>query len=78
MANIFKLDSASKLSVTSIGWLEKELYGCKFKDKRLEKRFKILCEKLASGIGHPIPFAPRRQHIFAGKIVSCAFALVMA
>ena len=47
------------ISVNSIDtkWLNEELATCKFKDKRIEKRFKTLCEKLANNIGTPIPFA---------------------
>lgn len=39
------------------GWLEKELSGCKFSDKRLDNRFKVICKQLWNGIGEPIPFA---------------------
>jgi hypothetical protein len=39
------------------GWLNEELLGCKFKDERLEKRFKTLCKQLWNGVGSPIPFA---------------------
>jgi hypothetical protein len=38
-------------------WLNKELAACKFGDERLEKRFKLLCGQLWSGLGNPIPFA---------------------
>jgi hypothetical protein len=38
-------------------WLDEELAGCTFADVRLEKRFKILVERLAEGIGESIPMA---------------------
>ncbi len=38
-------------------WIEQELAGCKFADVRLEKRFKLLVERLAEGIGESIPMA---------------------
>lgn len=38
-------------------WLIQELSSCKFKDERLGKRFKTLCEQLWNGVGEPIPFA---------------------
>lgn len=41
------------------GWLEKELSGCEFSDKRLKKRFGLVCKQLWNGIGEPIPFACR-------------------
>ena len=36
-------------------WLEKELSTCRFKDKRLEKRFKDIVSTLASETGKTIP-----------------------
>lgn len=39
------------------GWLEKELSGCEFSDKRLKKRFDLVCKQLWNGIGEPIPLA---------------------
>jgi Transposase DNA-binding/Transposase DDE domain len=38
-------------------WLDQELSGCTFKDERIGKRFKTVCEQLWSGIGNPIPLA---------------------
>lgn len=38
-------------------WLSEELSGCKFADKRLGKRFKVLCERLWNKVGESIPFA---------------------
>lgn len=40
-----------------ITWIEKELEGSRFTDKRLDKRFRKICKQLWSGIGKPIPFA---------------------
>jgi hypothetical protein len=37
--------------------LENEIKGCKFKDKRLDKRFRKLAQTLSEGIGQSIPFA---------------------
>ena len=51
------VNTASQYKVENDQWLGNELSGCKFKDKRLEKRFRILCEKLSSSVGQPIPFA---------------------
>ena len=56
-------DKAVKLRKTILStsddtnWLEQELKGCKFKDKRLGRRFKHLCKQLWTGIGETIPFA---------------------
>lgn len=38
-------------------WLDKELSSCTFKDERIGKRFKTVCEQLWSGIGNSIPLA---------------------
>lgn len=38
-------------------WLDQELSGCTFKNERIEKRFKTLCDQLWCGIGNPIPLA---------------------
>jgi len=38
-------------------WIDRELAGCKFADLRLERRFKLLVERLAEGIGESIPMA---------------------
>ena len=38
-------------------WIDQELAGCKFADVRLEKRFKVLVERLSEGIGESIPMA---------------------
>ena len=43
--------------ISDDGWLKQEIEGSKFKNIRLERRFKILCKKLSASIGHPIPFA---------------------
>ena len=40
-------------------WLEKEPSECEFTDKRLKKRFDLVCKQLWNGIGQPIPFACR-------------------
>ncbi len=37
--------------------LKQELLASQFKDKRLEKRFNLLCKQLWNGVGEPIPFA---------------------
>lgn len=42
---------------TNKEWLDQELSGCTFKDERIGKRFKTLCEQLWGGIGDPIPLA---------------------
>src|SRR5690242_15922913 len=39
----------------STAGLEQELVGAQFGDVRLEKRFRILLEQLASGVGESIP-----------------------
>ena len=44
-------------SVGTASWIDRELAGCKFADVRLEKRFKILVQRLAEGIGETIPMA---------------------
>ena len=38
-------------------WLDSELAGCQFKDKRLGKRFRILLEQMWGGVGESLPFA---------------------
>lgn len=38
-------------------WIEHELRGCEFPDERLSKRFKMIIEQLATGIGRSLPFA---------------------
>ncbi len=38
-------------------WLNQELMGCEFKDERLGKRFRMLCEQLWNGVGKTIPFS---------------------
>jgi len=38
-------------------WIDRELAGCEFADKRLAKRFKILVRQLADGVGESIPMA---------------------
>jgi len=40
-----------------LNWLEKELSICKFKDKRLEKRFKQLMTSINSNQGKSLPQA---------------------
>ena len=56
--NVCPVSNSAKNSATAgTKWLNTELAACKFKDKRLGKRFQILCEKLANSIGEPIPFA---------------------
>lgn len=41
----------------TLDWPDKEISNCEFMDGRLEKRFRILIEKLWNGIGEPIPLA---------------------
>ena len=36
-------------------WMDRELAGCKFKDVRLEKRFRKLVEQLSGSLGESIP-----------------------
>jgi hypothetical protein len=36
-------------------WMDRELAGCKFRDVRLEKRFRKLFEQLSGGLGESIP-----------------------
>jgi transposase-like protein len=48
---------ANHRRVIMAAWLEGELAGCKFADVRLEKRFRMLVERLAEGIGESIPMA---------------------
>jgi len=38
-------------------WLDDELAGCRFADKRLARRFKSLAEQLSEGMGESIPMA---------------------
>lgn len=38
-------------------WIDRELAGCKFADVRLERRFKLLVERLSQGVGESIPMA---------------------
>ena len=38
-------------------WIDDELAGCGFADARLEKRFRILVERLSEGMGETIPMA---------------------
>jgi hypothetical protein len=38
-------------------WVEQELAGCQFQDRRLKKRFHRLVQKLAESIGESIPLA---------------------
>lgn len=39
------------------GWIDKELARCRFRDVRLDKRFRRLVEQLAEGVGESIPWA---------------------
>ena len=36
-------------------WMDRELAGCKFRDVRLEKRFRKLIEQLSGALGESIP-----------------------
>src|ERR1700694_2176142 len=36
-------------------WVEREVAGCKFRDARLNKRFRTLLEQIGSDIGQSIP-----------------------
>jgi hypothetical protein len=38
-------------------WIDRELEGCTFVDKRLDKRFRTLLEQLSDGTGESIPMA---------------------
>lgn len=38
-------------------WLDAEVNGCTFKDKRIKKRYRSLIENLWNGVGRPIPLA---------------------
>src|SRR2546425_589641 len=38
-------------------WVDEELAGCKFADVRLDKRFRMLVERLSEGVGETIPMA---------------------
>lgn len=38
-------------------WVDRELAGCSFADARIAKRFKVLMNQLATGIGKTIPLA---------------------
>jgi Transposase DNA-binding len=38
-------------------WIERELAGCRFKDERLGKRFRVLLEQLGDATGESIPMA---------------------
>jgi Transposase DNA-binding len=44
-------------SLKTAAWVDQELAGCKFADGRLEKRFRVLVERLSEGIGESIPMA---------------------
>jgi hypothetical protein len=39
------------------GWIDRELAACDFEDERLHKRFRVLLEKLSTGLGESIPLA---------------------
>jgi hypothetical protein len=38
-------------------WIDEELAGCKFADVRLDKRLRMLVERLSEGVGETIPMA---------------------
>ena len=38
-------------------WIDQELSGCRFSDKRLGNRFGVLMQQLSGGIGRTIPLA---------------------
>jgi len=40
-----------------VSWIDQELAGCKFADKRLGKRFAVLMEQLPKGLGQTLPLA---------------------
>jgi transposase-like protein len=44
-------------SAGTASWIDAELAGCKFVDVRLERRFKLLVERLSEGLGESIPMA---------------------
>lgn len=46
-----------RASAETASWIDQELVGCKFADVRLEKRFKLLVERLSEGVGETIPMA---------------------
>lgn len=39
------------------GWVDQELRGCEFKDKRLHKRLRVVLEQLGSNPGGSVPLA---------------------
>lgn len=47
----------SDLIQENVEWIEQELAGCSFPDRRLHQRLQQLLEQLASGLGESIPFA---------------------
>ncbi len=51
------MEQRVKESAGTAAWIDQELAGCTFADVRLEKRFKILVERLSEGIGESIPMA---------------------
>lgn len=47
----------ANITTHDVSWLDEELDGCQFPDKRLRTRFLKLIKKLWSGVGKPIPLA---------------------
>jgi hypothetical protein len=49
--------SVSDLTRESAEWIDEELAGCSFPDRRLHQRLQQLLEQFSSGLGESIPFA---------------------
>jgi hypothetical protein len=49
--------SVSSLSQESTAWIDEELAGCSFPDRRRHQRWQQLLEQFSSGLGESIPFA---------------------
>jgi hypothetical protein len=47
------------MAVAQSSWIDQELSESDFKDARLGKRFRILLQRLWTGVGESIPFVPR-------------------
>jgi hypothetical protein len=57
IGSIGQLPADRKGCASKLRWLEEELRGCEFNDKRLKDRFYHLSERLWSNIGETIPYA---------------------
>lgn len=56
-SRLLNVEPDDQSSHTETDWLDQEINGCEFKDKRLVKRFKSFVGQLWNGIGGTIPFA---------------------